>query len=166
MQWSHHISSMCSKANRSLNFLRRNLSKCSSDIKENAYLTIVRPTLEYAACVWDPYQEYLIYVIEKILHAARWVLSIYRYYSNVMDMLNHLKWLTLQERRHVNRLSQFHKIVHSFTPSIQLPSYILPTQFPARQLHQHHFITPVSSTLMLFFSKHFKRMEQLTKQNH
>ena len=60
MHWSHHISSMGSKANRSLNFLRHNLSKCSSDIKENAYLTIVRPTLEYAACVWDPYQEYLI----------------------------------------------------------------------------------------------------------
>jgi len=48
MQWSHHISSMCSKANKSLNFLRLNLSKCNSDVKENAYLTIVRQTLEYA----------------------------------------------------------------------------------------------------------------------
>jgi len=113
IQWSHHISTMCSKANRSLNFLRRNLSKCNSDIKENAYLTIVRPTLEYAACVWDPHQEYLIYDIEKIQHrAARWVLSDYSYYSSVTDMLKRLKWPTLQERRHVNRLSQFHKIVH------------------------------------------------------
>ena len=76
--WSHHISSICSKANRSLNFLCHNLSKCSSDIKENAYLTIVRPTLEYAACVWHPYQEYLIYDIEKIQRrAARWVLPDY-----------------------------------------------------------------------------------------
>ena len=93
---------MCSKANRSLNFLRRNLSKCSSDtdIKENAYLTIVRPTLEYAACVWDPHQEYLIYDIEKIQRrAARWVLSDYSYYCCVTDMLNRLKWPTLQERR-------------------------------------------------------------------
>ena len=61
MQWSHHIQAMCIKANRSLNFLRRNLSKCSSNVKQNAYITIIRPLLEYAACVWDPYHEYLIY---------------------------------------------------------------------------------------------------------
>ena len=137
---------MCSKANRSLNFLRRNLSKCSSDtdIKENAYLTIVRPTLEYAACVWDPYQEYLIqYNIEKIkCCAARWVLSDYSYYSSVTDMLNHLKWPTLQERRHVNRLSQFHKIVYQLTPSIQLHAilYLANTvsnsSAPSTLLHQ------------------------------
>jgi len=58
MHYSHHISSISSNANKSLNFLCHNLSKCSSDIKENTYLTIVRPTLEYAACVWGPYQEY------------------------------------------------------------------------------------------------------------
>jgi len=137
------------RAVKANSFLRRNLSKCSSDIKENAYLTIVRPTLEYAASVWDPYQEYLTYDIEKIQRcAARWVLSDYSYYSSVTDMLNRLKWPTLQERRHVNRISQFHKIVYQLTPSIQLPSYILPTQFPTCQLHQHRFINPVSSTLM------------------
>ena len=58
MQWSHHIQAMCIKANRSLNFLRHNLSKCSSNVKQNAYITIIRPLLEYAACVWDPYHEY------------------------------------------------------------------------------------------------------------
>ena len=49
------------KENKSQNLLRRNLSKCSINVKENSYLTIVRPLLEYVACVWDPYQEYLIY---------------------------------------------------------------------------------------------------------
>ena len=86
-------------------------------------------------------------------------------------MLNHLKWPTLQERRHVNRLSHFHKIVHKLTPSIQLPSYILPTHFPTRQLHQHRFINPASSTVM-YQKKNFipniycKRMEQPTGQNY
>ena len=69
------ISSMCSTADRSLNFLHRNLSKCSRDVKENAYITITRPTLEYAACTWDPYQEYLVYDTEKIQRCtARWIL--------------------------------------------------------------------------------------------
>ena len=67
MQWSHHIKAMCIKANRSLNFLRHNLSKCSSNVKQNAYITIIwHCYIEYAACVWDPYHEYLIYDIEKI----------------------------------------------------------------------------------------------------
>jgi len=52
MHWSHHIQAMCT--------LQHNLSKYSSHVKANAYLTIVRPSLEYAACVWDPYYEYLI----------------------------------------------------------------------------------------------------------
>ena len=43
MQWSHRIQAMCIKANISLNFLQRNLSKCSSNVKQNAY--IIRPLL-------------------------------------------------------------------------------------------------------------------------
>ena len=45
IQWSHHIQAMCIKANRSLNFLRHNLSKCSSNVNQNAYITIIRPLL-------------------------------------------------------------------------------------------------------------------------
>ena len=45
MQWLHHIQAMCIKANRSLHFLRRNLSKCSSNVKQNAYITVIRPLL-------------------------------------------------------------------------------------------------------------------------
>ena len=94
------------------------------------------------------------------------------YYSSVTDMLNFLEWPTLQERRRVNRLSQFHKIVHQLTPSVQLPSYFLPTQYPTRQLHQHRFIIPASSTMMYqksFFPntlRQSKRMELLTQQYH
>ena len=80
MHWSHHITAMCKKANKSLNVIRRNLSKCHQDVKISAYLTIVRPLLEYAACIWDPHQEYLIYEIEKIQRrAARWALSDYNH---------------------------------------------------------------------------------------
>ena len=49
-----------------LSFRYHNLSKCSNNVKENAYFTIIRPLLEYTACVWDSYREYLIYDIKKI----------------------------------------------------------------------------------------------------
>ena len=63
-------------------------------------------------------------------------------------MLKTLKWPILQERRNISRLSQLHKIIHQLTPSIQLPSCFLAKQYPTRQLHQHRFIIPFSSTVM------------------
>ena len=112
----HTISKLCvQKQVDPYNFLRRNLSRCSSHVKANA---------------------------------SRWVLSDYNYCNSVTSMLSFLKWPTLQERRQINRLSQFHKIVHQLTPSIQLPSCFLPTHYPTRQFHQHRFIIPFSSTMM------------------
>ena len=75
MHWLHHITTMCiyKKANKSLNFIRRNLSKCHQDVKISAYLTIIWHLLEYAACIRDPHQ---IYKTEKIqIQAARWAFS-------------------------------------------------------------------------------------------
>ena len=147
MHWSHHINTMCKKANKSLNFIRRNLSKCDKNVKISAYLTIVRPLLEYAACVWNPYQEYLVSNIEKVQRrAARWVLSDYSHYSSVTEMLKSLEWSTLEDRRYVYRLSQLHKIIYHYTPAIQMPPYYITTQYPTRQHHQKHFIIPAIST--------------------
>ena len=55
LSWSPYISNVVNKASRTLNFLKRNLNKCSKQVKESAYLTMVRPQLEYASAVWDPY---------------------------------------------------------------------------------------------------------------
>jgi len=38
-----------------LNFLRSNLYRCNQEVRSMAYTHLVRPTLEYASCVWDPY---------------------------------------------------------------------------------------------------------------
>ena len=57
VSWDSHISNTCSKANRVLGFLRRNLKISASSIKEKAYKVFVRTLLEYAASVWDPYSQ-------------------------------------------------------------------------------------------------------------
>ena len=55
LNWSTHINTITNKCNSKLGFLRRNLSRCPQKLKETAYLSLVRPTLEYAASVWDPH---------------------------------------------------------------------------------------------------------------
>ena len=49
-----HVRNICTKANRTLGFLRRNLYGWPQEVKEAAYKGLVRPVLEYSGSVWDP----------------------------------------------------------------------------------------------------------------
>ena len=54
LSWNTHVSNVCTKANRTLGFLRRNLHSCPQEVKEAAYKGVVRPVLEYGSSVWVP----------------------------------------------------------------------------------------------------------------
>ena len=45
---------ICTKANRTLGFLRRILYSCPQEVKEPAYKGLVHPVLDYGSSVWDP----------------------------------------------------------------------------------------------------------------
>ena len=49
LSWTPHITGVVAKASRTLNFLKCNLSNTSRQVKESAYLMMVRPQLEYAS---------------------------------------------------------------------------------------------------------------------
>ena len=65
MSWASHITTVVHKASKTLNLIKQGLHMCSKEVKETAYLTLIRKCLEYALGVWDPYQLYLISDIEK-----------------------------------------------------------------------------------------------------
>ena len=99
LSWSPHVSKITGKASRTLNFLKRNLSNCSTQVKAAAYLAMVRPQLEYASVVWDPIYNSDVQKLENIQRrAARWVLKDYSRYSSVTSMLQHLSWPELKTR--------------------------------------------------------------------
>ena len=54
LNWKSHINNMTAKANISLGFIRRNLSNCPKNVKDQAYKSLVRTHLECCATVWDP----------------------------------------------------------------------------------------------------------------
>ena len=66
LKWNSHIRNVCSKANRTLGFLRRNLFSCPQDVKEAAYKIMVRPILEYGSTVWDPHCNGLNHELENV----------------------------------------------------------------------------------------------------
>ncbi|KAL8621234.1 hypothetical protein ACOMHN_018535 [Nucella lapillus] len=87
LEWAEHIDSITKKASRALGFLRQNLKVAYNKLIEKAYLTFVRPLLEYSSLVWDPHKIGCIKKIENIQRrAARFVLNQHHRHASVTDM--------------------------------------------------------------------------------
>ena len=57
---------------------RRNLKACPPNLRETAYFSLVRSSLEYSSAVWDPFRQKDIDKLEKIQRsAARFVTQNY-----------------------------------------------------------------------------------------
>ncbi|MCG8047766.1 MAG: reverse transcriptase family protein, partial [Candidatus Thiodiazotropha endolucinida] len=111
LSWDTHIQNICNKANRTIGFLRRNLSIGAIAIKQQAYFSLVRPLVEYASTVWDPHTQVNIHRLEMVQRrAARYVTNRQRNKSSVGNMLHTLNWRTLQDRRKDARLCMMYKI--------------------------------------------------------
>ncbi len=142
MSWQHHINNTAAKAQRAVNFVRRNLNKCDTETKSLAYKALVRPIMEYASTVWDPYQVNQIYQLERVQRlAARFTMGDYSRYSSVTDMLNYLEWQTLQERRACARLGMFHKLINQ-NIAIPVPDYITGKNSVGRGGHSCQYAIP------------------------
>ena len=89
LKWNTHISNVCTKASRTLGFLRRNLYSCPLDVKDAAYKGLVRPVLEYRSSVWDPHTHGLQEELEKVQNrAARFVTGNYVFVATQLPKLN------------------------------------------------------------------------------
>ena len=100
LRWNTHISNMCTKANRTLCFLRRNLCQYPQSVKAVAYIKgLFCPVLEYGSCIWDP--QGVVLQIEKVQNvAARFVTSNYCFESGSMTgILVKLRLESLKKRK-------------------------------------------------------------------
>ena len=111
LKWNTHVSNVCTKANRTLGFLRRNLYSCHQQVKEAAYKGLVRPILDYSSSVWDHSGVVLQEELESVQkRAARFVTGNYSYETGSMTgILGQSKWEPLKKRRKDNRLTLLYK---------------------------------------------------------
>ena len=129
LKWTTHISNICSKASSTLGFLRRNIRHCCTPCRKNAYISLVRSTLEYGAVIWDPYTKADIEKLERIQRrAARCICHDYRSRNpgSVTRMLADLDLDTLQERRKELRLTFLFNVVEGLVPAIRAAEYLEP----------------------------------------
>ena len=55
LKWYRHVDYVSGKASRTLSMLKCDLRMNDIKVKNTAYITLVRPTMEYVAIAWDPY---------------------------------------------------------------------------------------------------------------
>ena len=70
LDWGQHVSDVSTKATQTLGFLPWNLALAPRETKDVAYKILIRPKLEYASPVWNPYSKSQVYQVEKVQKIA------------------------------------------------------------------------------------------------
>ena len=114
-----HINKITSKSNSTLGFFLRNLKACPPKLRETAYFSLVRSSLEYSSAIWNPFRQKDINKLEKIQRsAARIVTQNYRQTASVTSLIQNPSWTDLKTRRKNSRLVSMFKI---FNELVEIP---------------------------------------------
>ena len=114
LAFNTHVDAIVKKANLTHAFLSRNIPRCCRKVKQMAYTTYIRRTVEYASPVWDPHTKRNTEKIEMVQHrCARYVTGNFDRTSSVTSLLNYLSWPTLEEIWHQYRLAVMYRILHN-----------------------------------------------------
>ncbi|XP_032223431.2 uncharacterized protein LOC116604739 [Nematostella vectensis] len=132
LRWSRHCCKVSLKANKTLGLLRRTLKPCSQSVKERAYFSMIRPVMEYASPVWNPFTDRDINKLEQVQkNAARFVTGTYDPRASSSDLVKSLNWDSLEVRRQLAQLCLFYKIRNNLV-NIALPQQFQPNLRPSR----------------------------------
>ena len=114
LAFNTHVDAIVKRANSTRAFLARNILRCCRKIKQMAYTTYIRPTVEYASQVWDQHTKRNTKKIEMVQRrCAIYVTGNFDRTSSVTSMLNSPGWPKLQERRRQYRLAVMYRILHN-----------------------------------------------------
>jgi hypothetical protein len=131
LRWSDHISEISNKAGKTLGMIKRNFWFCPKDVKELMYMSIVRPKLEHANCVWDPHTQKDKYSVERVVSL-----------ESVTGMLKDLGWDILEIRRKKARLTMMYKMSNNLLDT-NLEDHLIPhTETRTRGSHSFKFRVP------------------------
>ena len=56
LDWNKHILTVAARGQSKLAFLNRNLKGCPKKLRGTAYISLIRPALEYSCSVWHPHK--------------------------------------------------------------------------------------------------------------
>ena len=147
------MANITGKASSVYGFIRRNFNNCPAKIKSALYKNMVRPILEYASNVWSPYHNKDIQHIEAVQRrAARFTVNCYSRYQSILNILQKLKWPTLEERRNELKLIMMYKIVHGHVHIQPILPVIRSFSNGTIWGHNNRFLKPATRTNIYKYS--------------
>ena len=115
------------------------LKGCPKKLRDTAYISLIRPALEYSCSVWHPHKKGNKDKIEKVQRrAARFVSNNFRRKASVSEMLHNLGWQSLDSRRQDQRLVLFYKIINGLA-SVETEEILTPADSRTRKNHSFKF---------------------------
>ena len=85
----------------------------NSKIKETAYKSLVRSTVEYVSSFWDPYHQNNKHRLEMVQRrTARYVTNRHHNTSSVSSMIEDFNWKSLEDRTKIAKLTMMYKLVN------------------------------------------------------
>ena len=120
-----------------LAFLNRNLKGCSKKLRDTAYISLIRPALEYGCSV--SHKKSNKDKIEKVQRrAAQFVLNNFMRKASVSEMLHDLGWQSLDGRRQDQRFVSFYKIINGLA-SVETEDILMTADSRTRKNHIFKF---------------------------
>ena len=116
LSWGVHIDKIVSNAGKCVDVLNALKFKLDRSTLERLYFAFVRSKLEYASIVWDNCTEAQKEQIEQVQYRAAKIVSGAIHRTSKELVYKELGWHTLSERRQVQRLKVFHKMVNGTAP--------------------------------------------------
>ena len=147
LSWAKHITEITTKSSKVLGMVKRTLGPCKPEVKDTAYIMLVRPKLEYASPIWNPHTSSQINRLERIQHyAARFVANDHRRTTSPTTLVQTLNWQTLERRRTIKQAMTFYKILNNII-EINPPTGLL-----TQSHNRHHFTIPRSRLNSVVYS--------------
>ena len=126
-------------------------------MKERAYLTLVRPSLEYASSAWSPYTDSDVNRLEQVQkNAARFVCRDYRLTTSTSQLVKTLGWDTLEDRRLLNQSTLLYKF-HNNLIHCQPPDDLTPTKSTRSSRRHPQTYQQLQANLLAFNYSYFPR---------
>ena len=156
LTWSAHIREITNKARKVIGLLYRQFySMSSTPSLLQLYTSLVRPHLEYASQVWDPF---LIKDIQKLESVQRFALKMCckSWSSSYSENLQQSSLPELSFRRKYLSLSYFYNLVNGRFEFPDIPATLRQINYNTRSSHSSIYVQPYAhsnSFLNSFFPK-------------
>ena len=139
LTWSRHIQSIASKARRLVGLLYRQFYHyADTQTLRQLYISLIRPHLEYASPVWDPFLHKDIHLLEGVQKFACKV-CLKHWDWDYAEMLNLLNLPELQTRRKILKLSLLYKFVNNLAYFPEAPFDHRDIYYSTRNSHSLSF---------------------------